>query len=102
MGRRYGWEIWQRHLEAWRQSALTQDAYCELKGLSVKTFYRWHRKEKEAKAAQSALTLVPVNVELPTAGLPGNLIRIFSPGGWRIEVTGSSIVGLAELLRQLP
>jgi hypothetical protein len=102
MGRRYGWDYWEKHLEAWRQSALTQDAYCDLQGLSIKTFYRWHRKEKEAVAAKSALTLVPVNVEIPTAGWPGSLIRISSPGGWRIEVTDGRVAGLAELLRQLP
>ncbi len=102
MGRRYGWGYWQKHLEAWRQSTLTQDAYCESQGLSIKTFYRWHRKEKEAMAAKSALTLVPISVGAPPAGLPSNLIRISSPGGWRIEVTGSSVAVLADLLRQLP
>ena len=102
MGRRYGWDYWQRHLEAWRQSDLTQDGYCEAQGLSSKTFYRWRRKEKEAAAAKATLTLVPISVSSTTAGTQGNIIRLTSPGGWRIEVTGASVAGLADLLRQLP
>ena|ERR1700674_5493332 len=100
MAKRRGPEYWGRHLEAWHQSDLTQDAYCAHHGLSTKTFYRWRRKEKEAvAAAKSALTLVPVRVG---AAVTDSVVRLHSPGGWRIEVGGSSVAALAELLRQLP
>ena len=97
---RRGPEYWGRHLEAWHQSDLTQDAYCARHGLSTKTFYRWRRNEKEAvAAAKSALTLVPVRVGAPVTD---SVVRLHSPGGWRIELASSSVATLAELLRQLP
>ncbi|HYM85649.1 MAG TPA: hypothetical protein VET30_02825 [Pseudoxanthomonas sp.] len=100
MAKRREPEFWRRHLEAWHQSDLTQDAYCASHGLSTKTFYRWRRKEKESvAAAKSSLTLVPVSLGTPT---PGSVVRLHSPGGWKIELADGSIPWLPDLLRQLP
>jgi len=98
MSKRRGLDYWQKHLEAWDQSDLTQEAYCASHGLSVKSFYRWRRKQKESIAAGKPLTLVPVRV----GGLAvQNIVRFHSPGGWTIELpVGSAWLG--ELLRQLP
>ena len=99
MAKRRGAEFWHKHLEAWLQNDLTQDAYCASHGLSTKTFYRWRHKEKEAvAAAKASLTLVPVSVSTPTAG---GVVRLHSPGGWKIELPDASIPWLAEFLRQL-
>jgi hypothetical protein len=68
--------------------------------LGEKAFYRWRRKEKEAAAAAtSSLTLVPVSLGTPAAG---NVVRLTSPGGWRIEVPAGGTPWLADLLRHLP
>ncbi|MDP2431648.1 MAG: hypothetical protein Q8O33_06420 [Pseudomonadota bacterium] len=100
MAKRHGAEFWRGHLAAWHQSDLTQRAYCARHGLGERAFYRWHRREKEAIAAGKAtLTLVPVNVGTsPT----GNVIRLHSPGGWRIELPAGDVPALADLLRRLP
>ena len=50
-------------------------------------------------AMPSALTLVPVSVG---AAVTDSVVRLHSPGGWRIELTGGRVAWLAELLRQLP
>ena len=101
MARRLGQAYWQKHLEAWFQSELTQEAYCTEHGLSIKTFYRWRRKEKDAQsAANSSLTLVPVCVGTASANV--GVIRLHSPGGWRIELPVGSAPWLADMLRQLP
>ena len=98
MAKRHGAEFWRVHLEGWHRSDLTQEAYCARNGLSTKSFYRWRRKQKEAMAmAESSLTLVPVSVGAPA---PGSVVRLHSPGGWRIEVPAGP--WLADLLRQLP
>lgn len=100
MAKKRGEEYWQRHLEAWRQSDLTQVAYCTRQGLSVKSFYRWRRKDKEtAGTTKPSLILVPVSVRAPATD---SIIRLHSPGGWRVELTGDSIPRLADLLRALP
>lgn len=100
MAKRHGHEFWRAHLEAWRRSDLTQREYCATQGLGEKAFYRWRRKEREAVAsAKSSLTLVPVSVGAPVTG---GVVRLHSPGGWRIELPAGSAPWLADLLRQLP
>ena len=100
MAKRHGAEFWRGHLDAWHRSDLTQREYCANHELGEKAFYRWRRKEKEAvAAAKSSLTLVPVSMGTPASG---NVVRLHSPGGWRIEMTGGSAPWLAELLRHLP
>ena len=105
MEKRHGQEFWRTHLEAWRRSDLTQREYCANQGLGEKAFYRWRRKEKDAVAsAASSLTLVPVSVAPVSAGaaVTGSIIRLHSPGGWRIELPAGSAPWLADLLRHLP
>ena len=100
MAKRHGEEFWREHVAAWHQSDQTQRAYCARHGLGERAFYRWHRKEKEAIAAgKASLTLVPVSVGMPTTG---SVIRLHSPGGWRIELPAGEAPWLAELLRHLP
>ena len=53
MSKRQGHAYWQKHLDTWQQSDLTQEAYCTSHGLSIKSFYRWRRKQKESIAAES-------------------------------------------------
>ena len=97
---RRGAEFWRGQLEAWHRSDLTQREYCARHGLSEKSFYRWRGKEREALAGgQPSLTLVPVSV---SAQATGGIVRLHSPGGWRIEVQAGEAPWLTDLLRQLP
>ena len=97
MAARQGSDYWQAQVEGWRQSGLSQIAYCTQHGLNVKSFRRWRTKLQRAAAA--SLTLVPVSVGAPTTA---PAIRLHSPGGWRIELAADNPVWLADLLRQLP
>lgn len=100
MAKRQSAEFWQGHLEAWRQSGLTQVAYCASQGLGTKSFARWLRKERHAaQTAGMPLTLVPVR---PVAPVADSAVRLHSPGGWRIELPANGAPWLADLLRQLP
>lgn len=98
MSKRQGHAYWQKHLDAWQQSDLTQEAYCSSYGLSIKSFYRWRRKQKETMAAAKPLTLVPVSV---SGSDTQQVVRLYSPGGWRIELPLGG-PWLTDLLRQLP
>ena len=99
MSKRQGQAYWQKHLDAWHRSELTQQAYCVSHGLGIKSFYRWRRKEKEAIAAGKPLTLVPVSVGALAAQ---DVVRLHGPGGCRIELPATGAVWLTDLLRQLP
>ena len=101
MAKRHGPVYWQNHLDACKQSDLTQKDYCAQHGLSTKSFYRWLRKEKAAPAAtESSLTLVPVSIS--GSATTGPVIRLHSPGGWRIELPSGSAPWLADVLWHLP
>jgi hypothetical protein len=99
MAARQGSAYWQTQVEAWRQSGLSQIAYCEQHGLNIKSFRRWRTKLQRAATTATSLTLVPINVGTP-ATTPA--IRLHSPGGWRIELATGNPAWLADLLRQLP
>jgi len=96
MAKRRGAQFWRAHIEAWDRSELTQREYCAQHGLAERGFYRWRRKHKEAKAS---LTLVPVSVGTPATGA---VVRLHSPGGWRIDLPGGNLSWLAELLKHVP
>jgi hypothetical protein len=100
MAKRQTPEFWERHLDGWKQSGLTQVAYCASHGLRIKSFGRWRNKTREAaQAGNSLLTLIPLSV---AASVSNGAVQIHSPGGWRIELPSASTAMLADLLRQLP
>jgi len=97
MATRQGAEYWRGHVEYWRQSGLSQVAYCARHGLNIKSFRRWRIKQQQVAAP--ALTLVPISLVAPVSE---TLIRLHSPGGWRIELPAANPAWLADLVRQLP
>jgi hypothetical protein len=97
MAQRHGQEFWWQHLEAWQRSDLTQREYCAKHGLGEKAFYRWRHKQRDA--ANSSLTLVPASV---VSSATGSVVRLHSPGGWRVDLPAIGVPWLADLLRQLP
>ncbi len=50
---------WQRHLQIWRESGLTQVEYCRINNLGVKAFGYWLRKDRKSNNP-SPLQLIPV------------------------------------------
>ena len=98
MAARQGTEYWREQVKGWRQSGLSQIAYCGQHGLNIKSFRRWRTKLQRATTAAS-LTLVPISVGTPATT---SAIRLHSPGGWRIELPTVNPAWLSDLLRQLP
>ena len=41
-------EYWRKHYESWRQSSLTQRAYCDEQGLSFALFRQWRTRLSES------------------------------------------------------
>ena len=100
MAERRGAEFWREHLERWGRSGLTQSEYCAQNEISLKALGRWRSKQLKGEvAATPELTLVPVKVG---GAAPSETVRIHSPSGWRIELTGASESKLAAVLRALP
>ncbi len=104
MAIRQGVAYWRKQVEDWRQSGLSQIAYCGQQGLNIKSFRRWRIKldRAEALAPATALTLVPIRVGAPASVPVTPTIQLHSPGGWRIELASTNSTWLSDLLRQLP
>ena len=103
MANRQGTDYWRSHVEDWRQSRLSQIAYCEQHGLNIKSFRRWRTRLQADAVVPPALTLVPVSVN---ATQTAPVVHLRSPAGWHIELpltqTDNPMPWLAQLLRQLP
>ena len=67
MKRGEGIEFWKRHLEGWRGSGLTQEAYCREQGVNFRTFARWrNRINRERKGSGVTATgFIPVAIKPP-------------------------------------
>jgi hypothetical protein len=65
MKRREGIEFWKRHLEAWRGSGLTQEAYCRERALSFTTFARWRNRinRTHKSSVGTGTAFVPVTLK---------------------------------------
>lgn len=88
-------ELWLGHVRAWRESGLTQRAYCETHGLKLSTLGYWSRRER---GTVGGVKLVPVKVE--GMSLPGLVLR--GAQGWQLSLPPGIPSGwLAELLRAL-
>lgn len=88
--------FWQRHVEAWRSSALTQKQYSAKHGINALTLAHWSYLLKR-KASRPRQALVPVRVvgEIPPATIE------LQHGTWRIAVPiGTDPRWLAALIRE--
>ncbi len=56
-------EFWQAHVETWRESGLTQRAYCREHALPEEQLSHWkHRLHKAQRRARTPSRLVPIRV----------------------------------------
>lgn len=82
---------WQTHLDAWRQSGLSQAAYCKQHGLSLSSFGYWLRRRAEPVRSTAALPILVAKPSLETH------LEVRLPNGWSVRLAAS-----AESLQVLP
>lgn len=97
-------ERWMKHVSEWRQSGLTQLAYCRLHGLVSVTFNAWVGREKRTSVEPAApLTLVPVVVQ--PAAVHGGLnspISLQHHSGWQLHLpAGTKASRLGKVLKEI-
>lgn len=87
---------WQSHLDAWRQSGLSQASYCKQHGLSLSSFGYWLHRRAEPTPPTSA---VPIVVTKPSIEAP---VEIRLPNGWSVRLPASAeSIHVLPLLREL-
>ena len=58
-------EHWQRHIQAWQASGMTQAAYCQNNGLNLKSFAYWKHRLKKQNSTTVQLVQVASPKTLP-------------------------------------
>ena len=93
---------WWRHVEAWRESGLSQADYCLQQGLNSKTLSAWARRalplDKDAPLEVIAIHLTP---SAPTTTADAIVLLRLAHGAQLELSTAVSPHWLAELLRCL-
>jgi hypothetical protein len=93
---------WQRHVEAWRESGLSQADYCRQQGLNPKTFSAWARRALLIdKSAPLEIIAVQVTSSAPAVITETSLILRLAHGAQLELSTEVPPRWLAELLRCL-
>ncbi len=84
----YKHDFWRRHIEGWRQSKLSQKAYCQQQDVSFSSFGYWRARLNRKTEARGKF--IPVNL----AGVSAS-VNVFLPLGVRLEIP---VHALAEVL----
>jgi len=96
---------WLLHVEAWRESGLSQADYCRQQGLNRKTFSLWTRRDQGNPSMDRGASLEFISVQVspsaPVASPPVSVMLMLA-NGVKFELsTAVSPRWLAELLRCL-
>jgi hypothetical protein len=91
-------KFWQEHIDGWRSSGLSQQAYCRNNHLAMSTFGYWRRKLKVQMDKSDKPRFYP----LALAG-PPQTGRLSQGGGctivWRLLESGSVSKSMTNFLR---
>lgn len=100
-------QVWRGRLEAWRQSGLSQSAFCERHELALSTFQLWRRRLKSQEIPSShCVEIVPVTLSRiqplqPQMQSPP-IVVVMGRGQYRLEVAdGFHPATLQEVVRAL-
>ena len=70
-------------IELWKQSGLSQKAYCRQNNIRYHLFHYWYKRYKDEQSAVKDAGFVPLNVQPPTSFNAGH-IELLLPDGKRI------------------
>jgi hypothetical protein len=77
-----GHDRWHEMISEQEASGLSVSAYCRKQGINEKTFYNWRKK---LVGVQNAKPKKFIRIK-SVANACGNVLRIETPGGYRLEV----------------
>lgn len=93
---------WRQHIDDWRHSGLSQQAFCRNQDLKYHQFHYWRKKlsrtsHQEAPSRSSAL--VPVRYQPPS---PVGDLSVYLPNGMSVRgITSDNLALVAQLLEVL-
>lgn len=97
-------DIWNRHIEGWQSSGLSQRAYCEREAIALSSLRWWLRKRRAADRADP-MSFVPVEVGAAPGACEGP-IEVVLLSGRRLRLapprSETELARLVRLLEVLP
>lgn len=96
-------EGWRKHVEGWKRSGLSQDAYCRKNGISKSTLGHWKRRLERDATAGNVQTVVPVPIQITTPEKkPAVQLQLRIGERYRVDIQDDfSPATLEKLLRTL-
>ena len=76
------------HLEAWKESGLTQKGYCELHAIKVPTFSYWVTKFRDKKNEGSPAQFIPISPTNPV----NQKITVEYPNGVKVHLSNTELL----------
>ena len=94
----YRMEQWRQIIQECQENGLSNKAYCELHGISEKTYYYWLRKLRRAIMEQAVPQIMEVG---PEEKEPTEMLYIRYRGAEMTLPDGTDIDAIASVLRSL-
>ncbi len=82
-------EFWERHIESWKKSSLSQKTYCHSQQIAPSSFYKWRKKlagclpELTSVTSSKKLSTIDNFIELPQRS---ETLSIPQEKSWDIEL----------------
>src|SRR5881392_1490151 len=71
-------------ISSWKQSGLSQKAYCEKNNIRYYVFHYWYKRYRDQQGAVEDPTFVALNVKPSAVAVSNSAIEILLPDGKRI------------------
>ena len=71
-------------IASWKQSGLSQKAYCEQKQIRYYVFHYWYKRYRDEQSAGGEAAFIPLNVKPSLSDSTCANIEVVLPGGKRI------------------
>ncbi|WP_250465090.1 IS66 family insertion sequence element accessory protein TnpA [Microbulbifer litoralis] len=84
-------DFWQQHIQTWKESGLSQAAYCQQHDLKLSTFTYWRHKQNKGRRK-----LVPVSITAPDTP-----VELALPGGIHMQLSASALEQTLPLVWRL-
>ena len=91
---------WQQIIRAFKRSGVSHAAFCDSRGLNIKSFRGWLYRLRRASAPEATIELVPVGVATPVIEAPAPLT--IGVAGLEVSVAvGTDVAYVAALVGEL-
>lgn len=87
---------WKHQIQAWKDSGLSQRAYCQQNNLKEYRFSKWKNRLGKNKVS-NRFVRVPFPTPVPVT-VKRSVLQVYSPSGFRIDVNEDFDAGLLKRL----